>query len=81
MIGEEHVKKMFTKHKVAMFDNALGYDNFYVIKTKQMTTDADEFEINDDASKAQITQAFKKHSKSKKLNKSLLTNFGKAVAL
>jgi len=74
-------QKMFTKHKVAMFDNALGYDNFYVIKSKQMTTDADEFEINDDASKAQITQAFKKHSKSKKLNKSLLTNFGKAVAL
>ena len=46
-----------------------------------MNIDADDFDVDSDATKAQITQAFKKHSKGKKLNKTLLTNFGKAVAV
>ena len=46
-----------------------------------MYIDNEDFEVQEDATKAQITQAFKKHSKGKKLNKTLLTNFGKAVAV
>ena len=45
-----------------------------------ISIEAEEFEPKEDASKGQITSAFKKFSKSKKTNKTLLTNFGKAVA-
>ena len=51
--------------------------------TRNITVDPskiEEFTPAEDASKGQITQAFKRFSKSKKLNKTLLTNFGKAVA-
>ena len=74
-------QKMMSKQKVCTFEDAKGYDNYYILKAKQITTDAEEFDIAEDATKGQITNAFKKHSKSKKLNKTLLTNFGKAVAM
>jgi two-component sensor histidine kinase len=49
----------------------------YIVKSWKgaLATDATEFEVNEDASKGQLTSAFKKYSKSKKLNKTLLTNF------
>ena len=40
----------------------------------------EDFEVSEKASNAQIRTAFKKFSKNKKLNKVLMTNFGKAVA-
>ena len=83
-IMEDHKKecqKMMTKQKVCTFNDVLGYDQFYILKSKQFDTEADEFIVDENASKGKLTQAFKKHSKSKKLNKSLLTNFGKAVAM
>ena len=73
-----------TKNKCVIYNDALGYDEFYIVQTfnKQvMNIDNEDFQVSDDATKAQITQAFKKHSKGKKLNKTLLTNFGKAVAV
>ena len=70
----------YSKKKCVTLSNVLGYNQLYVLKGKQLETDVEEFTPADDASKGQITQAFKKFSKSKKLNKTLLTNFGKAVA-
>ena len=78
------MQKQITKNKCLTFDDALGYDNFYVVQAfnkSTFNTETDEFEVSEDATKGQITQAFKKYSKSKKLNKTLLTNFGKAVAV
>ena len=43
-------------------------------------TTEEDFDIKEEASNAQIRSAFKKFSKNKKLNKVLMTNFGKAVA-
>ena len=74
-------QKMFARQKVCTFDNVFGYDQYYLLKAKQIDTEAEEFLVDEDASKGKLTQAFKKHSKSKKLNKTLLTNFGKAVAM
>ena len=74
-------QKMMTREKVCTFDNVLGYNQFYILKAKQMDIETEEFEVEEDATKGKLTQAFKKHSKSKKLNKTLLTNFGKAVAM
>jgi len=73
-------QKEYNKKKCVTFKDALGYNEFYVLKSKRLETDAEEFVTAEDASKGQLTTAFKKFSKSKKLNKTLLTNFGKAVA-
>ena len=73
-------QKEYNKNKCVTFIDTLGYNEFYVLKSKRLETDAEEFVTAEDASKGQLTTAFKKFSKSKKLNKTLLTNFGKAVA-
>lgn len=73
-------QKEYNKKKCVTFKDALGYNEFYVLKSKRLETDAEEFVTAEDASKGQLTTAFKKFSRSKKLNKTLLTNFGKAVA-
>ena len=73
--------KEYRKNKCFTTNEYDGYDEYYIIKGgKQLKTEAEEFAPNADATKGQITQAFKKHSKSKKNNKVLLTNFGRAVA-
>ena len=46
----------------------------------KLKTSAEEFDVDEDASTAKIRTAFKKFATSKKNNKTLLTNFGKAVA-
>ena len=82
--GEDFKKstqRTFAKNKCAIFNSVLGYDDFYVLKAQNLNTEADEFDVDADASKGQITNAFKKHSRSKKVNKVLLTQFGKSVAL
>ena len=73
-------QKEYNKKKCVTFKDTLGYNEFYVLKSKRLETDAEEFVPAEDASKGQLTTAFKRFSKSKKLNKTLLTNFGKAVA-
>ena len=71
----------YSKHKCVTFKDTLGYNEFYVVKHgKNLETDDDGFDISEDASNGQIASQFKKYSKSKKNNKTLLTNFGRAVA-
>ena len=76
------INREYAKNKCVTFKDELGYNELYIVKSWKgaLATDATEFEVNEDASKGQLTSAFKKYSKSKKLNKTLLTNFGKAVA-
>ena len=71
----------YGKKKCVTFNNALGYDEFYIVKHgRGFSAEADDFEVADDASTGTIRSQFKKYSKSKKNNKTLLTNFGRAVA-
>ena len=72
----------YQKNKCVTFKDALGYDELYIVKSwkNALNTDAVDFDPDTDASKGQLTSQFKKFSKSKKLNKTLLTNFGKVVA-
>ena len=59
----------------------LGYNEYYLVKGgKNLETQEDEFSTEEDASNTSIRNAFKKYAKSKKLNKVLMTKFGKAVA-
>lgn len=73
--------KEYRKNKCVAVKNFGGYDDFYLVKgSKNLDTAADDFDVNNDATKGQIGNAFKKYSKSKKLNKVLMTKFGAAVA-
>jgi hypothetical protein len=73
--------KEYNKNKCVVMKNALGYDELYLVKggSKLSATDP-EFEVSEEASNVQIRNAFKKFSKTKKLNKVLMTSLGKAVA-
>lgn len=73
--------RQYAKHKCVTFQDTLGYNEFYIVKHgSALNTEDDGFAPEEDATKGQITSQFKKYSKSKKNNKTLLTNFGKAVA-
>jgi hypothetical protein len=73
--------KEYRKNKCVSLKNAVGYDEFYLVKGgKKLDATEDDFEVKEDASTAQIRAGFKKFSASKKKNKVLLSNFGKAVA-
>ena len=73
--------KEYRKNKCVSLKNAVGYDEFYLVKGgKNLDATSDEFEVASKASTAQIKAGFRKFSASKKKNKVLLTNFGKAVA-
>ncbi len=73
--------RQYAKHKCVTFQDTLGYNEYYIVKNgKFLNTEDDGFDVAEDATKGQIQSQFKKYSKSKKNNKTLLTNFGKAVA-
>lgn len=73
--------RQYAKHKCVTFQDTLGYNEYYIVKNgKFLNTEDDGFDVAEDATKGQIQSEFKKYSKSKKNNKTLLTNFGKAVA-
>ena len=74
-------RKEYTKNKCVEVHGYSGYNTYYLVKGNQnLDTAADDFDVNEDATKGQIGTAFKKYSKSKKLNKVLMTKFGAAVA-
>lgn len=81
---DEYVKnaqKEYMKNKCVAINDVFGYNEFYLLKkVRKMDTETDAFDPSSNASKGQITSAFKKYSKSKSLNKVLLTKFGKVVA-
>jgi hypothetical protein len=79
--SRREAQKEYRKNKCVVRTNALGYNEFYLIKGgNQLATDDDEFDVNSDQTRGQMASAFKKYSKSKKLNKVLMTTFGRAVA-
>ena len=51
-----------------------GYDSYFVMNASSLSSD-DSFEVEEDASKARIRNAFSKSLKSKALNKKVLSKF------
>ena len=73
--SEKTLIKQYNREKSLVIDHA-GYTEFYLIKGgDELDTDSDELNINSDASKRVIATAFKKHSKSKTLNRVILSRF------
>ena len=56
-----------------------GYDAYFAMSSTVLAEDA-EFEVDEDATKAQIKRAFAKSLKTKKLNKKVLGEFVELVA-
>lgn len=73
--------KEYRNNKCVHIENIYGYNDYYMVKAgKALSAQSEDFEVDTDASKNQIGTAFRKHAKGKKLNKVLMTKFGKAVA-
>ncbi len=75
----EEIQKQWRKQRSAIIPFPKGYSALYAISSKDLEDDS-EFEVDDDATKAQITRAFKKMLKSKSTNKKLLTSFVDHIA-
>ena len=66
------------KHKSFTIKNQ-GYDSFFVLSSNNLSNTT-EFEVAQDATKAQIRSAFKKSFNNKKMNKKVLGEFVEMVA-
>jgi hypothetical protein len=75
-------RRAYNKNKFVSFENAAGYDKYFVIKSDRKTLDveSDEFEVSENAKKGEIARAFKKFSASKKTNRVFATQFAEAIA-
>ena len=75
------ITKEYRKNKCVEVKEVFGYDTYYLVKGgSQLSAQVEDFAVDEDASDAQIRNAFKKHSKNKKTNKVIMTKFGAAVA-
>jgi len=70
----EEVQKQWRKEKSAIVPNPLSFTALYAIANNSLDDDF-EFEVKDNATKGQITKAFKKMLNSKSSNKKLLSSF------
>ena len=78
--GDEYGKAIgnWKKQKAFSLKNT-GYHTYFGLSASALSQDS-EFEVSDDASKAQIKNAFMKSLKSKKMNKKILGEFIELVA-
>jgi len=76
----KELTKQLNREKSLIIDHE-GYTEFYIIKGgTELDTNATKLEVDADASKRVITTAFKKHSKSKTLNRVILSRFVELIA-
>ena len=75
----EDVQRQWKKEKSAIIPEPKGYTALYAISNKDLDSDI-EFDVAEDATKGQITKAFKKMLKKKSTNKKLLNSFVAHVA-
>tara|TARA_B100002019_G_C21266295_1_gene599647 strand:+ start:286 stop:2475 length:2190 start_codon:yes stop_codon:yes gene_type:complete len=73
------IQKQWKKTKSAIIPFPKGYSALYAISSKDLEEE-NEFDVATDATKGQITKAFKKMLKSKSTNKVLLNSFVDHVA-
>jgi hypothetical protein len=77
------MNKQYNKNKVAVVNNTLGYDKFFMLKPgKKLDAASEDFADHetDNMSTAQIRNTFKKYSKNKRNNKVLMKQLGGVVA-
>ena len=77
---EEYKEKMryYKKNKSVAIEN-VGYKVYFSMSSKTLSSSSD-FEVEDDATKAQIKKAFTKSLTAKKMNKQILSRFVELIA-
>ena len=76
--NDEKAQNDWRKNRSFIIKNS-GYDAYFGLSSTVLSEDA-EFDVDDDATKAQIKKAFVKSLKTKKLNKKVLGEFIELVA-
>ena len=76
--GNDKLSEDWRKNRSFTIKNS-GYDAYFAMSAQSLADDA-EFEVQEDATKAQIKRAFVKSLKTKKLNKKVLGEFVSLVA-
>jgi hypothetical protein len=77
---DSSIDRQWKKERSVSVKN-VGYDQVYLLSLdKSLGSDAEQISVDDGASKAQLTKAFKKHMGSKMTNKKILTNFISQIA-
>jgi hypothetical protein len=77
----QELMRMWRKEKSYVASNYLGYDKLYYIKDGQdMQIENEDFVVKEDASRSQLTKAFKNFSKRKLTNRIVLKSFAEMVA-
>lgn len=67
--------KKVKKEKYGIIDK-YGYAEYYiVVGGRDLDTESDEFDVDKDSTKGKLTTAFKKHTRSKTMNRVVLTRF------
>ncbi len=74
----EKINKVWKKNKSFSIDNS-GYHKYFGLSSTHLSNN-DEFEVEEDATKAQIKRAFVKSLKTKKMNKKVLSEFVELIA-
>ena len=75
----DNVLKKWRKDKSFVFTKQLGFQSLYLIASTSVNQSS-EFEVKEDATKAQIAKAFKTMLKAKTTNKKILSSFVDMVA-
>jgi len=75
----DQVQQQWKKNKSAIIPDAVAYSALYALRLESLDENT-EFEVAEDASKGQITRAFKKMLKSKSTNKKVLSAFAEMVS-
>jgi len=75
---EDTLSKQWKKEKAVALPNS-GYKKYFTLSASSLSQES-EFNVNEDATKAQIKSAFAKSLKSKKMNKKILGEFISLVA-
>ena len=73
----DRITKSWKKDKAFSIKTS-GYHTYFGLSSTALAND-DEFEVKEDATKAQIKRAFAKSLKSKKMNKKILSEFVELV--
>ena len=76
------IRAGFRKEKLKLYENAGGYNKFFILKgdKESLDTNIEDLEIGANASRSQIRKAFSEYSSSKKISRVLATKFAEAVA-
>lgn len=76
----EAMKKMSRQQGGASIENALGYDQYIVMRAANMQIDDDEFSTEASVDKRSITKEFMKYTSGRRTSRVLLDKFIKAIA-